>query len=162
MGTKNSDIVSFFEVIATKHKKIAHVAGTHQHYWRMEFDEFASGVSKFTGYNFILEVVPYKFNSPSRDNSFKIREVAFIVVKSLPTVNKAAIATAFDECEVIVDDVLSKVNAMRNYFSSTLTYFDPETIEATPVSDGKNFGFRCSLEIKNSFNFEVIPDNWLL
>ena len=63
--------------------------------------------------------------------------------------------------ETIVDDVLSKLQEANLAIPRTFT-FDPETVEGLQVSDNnKCFGIRCSVEVKNSFNFEVVPDNWI-
>ena len=161
MAVKNSEIVAFFEDLATKHLKILHDASAHKHFYRMELDEFAKGTSNMTGNNMILEVIPFKYDGSNRDNSFKVRDVAFLITKSLPTINKIAVSDAFDECEAIVDDVLSMLQRARCGFNKTLITYDPETIECLQISDGKNFGIRCFVSVKSSHNFDVITANWL-
>jgi len=159
MAVKNSEIVAFFKQLAATHVSIMH-SQEDKHFYRMELNEFAAGVKNFIGYNMILEVMPISYDGHNRDNCFKIREVAFIIVKSLPAVNKDAISVAFDECESIVDDILSKLNNARCGFNSTIISFDPESIDAHQVSDGKNFGVRCLVNVKSSHNFDVVAVNW--
>lgn len=159
MAVKNSELVSFFENLATCHPKIKHSL-TSKHFYRMENDDFLNSNSKFTGYNMILEVMPIRYDGRNRDNCFKIREVAFIIVKSVTTITKDAINTAFDECEEIVDDILSALNNARIGFDKTIISFEPETIEATQVTDGKNYGIRCMVDVKSLHSFEVNPYNW--
>lgn len=159
MAVKNSEIVAFFEDLAKKHKKIAH-STVAKHFYRMELNEFATGVSTFTGYNMILEVIPFGYGG-SGDNFFKNREVSFIIVKSLKEVNKANISLAFDECEMIVDDVLSMLQKAKCGFNNTIITYDPESIDGHQVSDNKNFGIRCIVNVKSSHNFEVITENWI-
>ena len=159
MAVKNSELVAFFEDLAKKHRKINHSTES-KHFYRMENEDFIKGVSGFKGYNLILEVMPIKYDGSNRDNSFKIREVAFIVVKSVTSVTKDAINIAFDECETIMDDILSALNNARAGFNSTAISFDPETIEAMQVTDGKNFGVRCLVDVKSPHNFEMQTNNW--
>ena len=154
MAVKNSEIVAFFEDLATKHLKILHDVSARKHFFRMELDEFAKGTSNLTGNNMILEVIPFKYDG-------SIRDVAFLITKSLPTVTKVAISDAFDECEAIVDDVLSMLQRARCGFNKTLITYDPETIECLQISDGKNFGVRCFVSVKSSHNFDVITANWI-
>ncbi len=159
MAVKNSEIVAFFEQLAIDHKQLNH-SDLHKHFYRMELNEFALGVKGFEGYNMILEVMPISYDGSNRDNCFKIREVAFIIVKSLSDVNKEAISSAFDDCEIIVDDVLSKLNNARVGFNNIVITFDPSSIDAHQVSDGKNFGVRCLVDVKSSHNFNFVPENW--
>ncbi len=159
MAVKNSELVAFLEDLAAKHTLLHHLP-TDKHFWRMELNDFAAGQNNFKGYNMILEVMPIKYDGSNRDNSFKIREVAFIIVKSLTQVNKAAISEAFDECEEIIDDILSALNTARIGFNSTIISFDPSSIEAHQVTDGKNYGVRCLVDVKSKHNFELNPTHW--
>ena len=136
MAVKNSEITAFFEQLAQTHNKINH-SSTDKHFYRMELNDFAAGVNGFKGFNLILEVMPLKYDGNNNDNVFKIREVAFIIVKSLTIINKEAISAAFDECEAIVDDILSKLNNARCGFNSTVISYDPSSIDAHQVTDGK-------------------------
>ncbi|MFZ4412926.1 MAG: hypothetical protein ACOYOV_07570 [Bacteroidales bacterium] len=159
MAVKNSELVAFFEELAKQHKKIDH-SDLNKHFYRMELDEFASGVNNFIGYNMIMEVIPFGYDGSNRDNSFKTREVSFMVVKSIKEVNKAAKSLAFDECESIVDDILSKLNNARCGFNGTIITFDPNGVDGHQVTDGKNYGIRCIVEVKSKHNFEVVSANW--
>jgi len=159
MAVKNSEIAAFFEQLAQHHKKINH-SSMDKHFYRMELNDFAAGVSGFKGFNMILEVMPLKYDGNNNDNVFKVREVAFIIVKSLTIINKEAISLAFDECEAIVDDILSKLNNARCVFKDTIISYDPSSIDAHQVTDGKNFGVRCLVDIKSPHSFDVVPENW--
>jgi len=161
MAVKNSELVAFFEQLARKHLKIAH-SETNRHFYRMELDEFASGIGKFTGYNMLLEVMPIKYDGNNLDNCFKIREVGFLIIKSVTEITKINISAAFDECEEIMDDILSELQAARCGFNNTVITFDISSIDAHHVSDGKNFGVRCLVDVKSIHNFEVNPNNWSL
>ena len=159
MAVKNSEIASFFEQLAQKHKQLNHTS-IDKHFYRMELNDFAAGVTGFKGFNMILEVMPLKYDGNNNDNAFKIREVAFIIVKSLTIINKEAISLAFDECEAIVDDILSKLNNARCGFNSTVISYDPSSIDAHQLTDGKNFGVRCLVDVKSCHSFDVVPENW--
>jgi hypothetical protein len=159
MAVKNSEITAFFEQLAQKHKKINH-SSTNKHFYRMELNDFVMGISGFKGFNMILEVMPLKYDGNNNDNAFKIREVAFIIVKSLPSINKEYISAAFDECEAIVDDILSKLNNARCGFNSTVISYDPSSIDAHQLTDGKNFGVRCLVDVKSPHSFDVVLENW--
>ena len=63
---------------------------------------------------------------------------------------------------LIVDDILSKLNEAREVFNATAISFDENNIEAIPVSDGKNFGYRCTVDVKSPHNFVVNPNNWTI
>lgn len=162
MAVKYSEIVAFFEELAEKHVLIKHNADDSKHFYRMDLDEFVSGVGGFEDYNLLLEEIPFKIDGSKRDNSIKTREISFIVAKNLKEKSKSNISTAFDECEVIVDDILSKLNEAREIFSATVISFDENSIEVMPVSDGKNFGYRCTIDIKSPYNFVVNPNNWTI
>ncbi len=160
MAIKTSELVGYFASLATAHKKISHVENVSKHFYRMELNEFAAGTAMFNGYNLILEVMPIKYTAPSRDNLFKIREVSFIVVKSIKPNNRHEIDIAFDETEVIVEDILSKLNGYVDVLNTKRIYYDLETVVCEQVSDGKCYGIRCSLDIKNTHSLEIQTANW--
>ena len=161
MAVKTSEIVTLFQTLALQHGKISHdrPAGA-KHFYRMELNEFAAGTTMFNGYNLILEVMPIKYIAPNRDNCFKIREVSFIIVKAIKPINKEQISLAFDETEAIMEDFLARLNGISCGYSFSKVYFDLETVQGEQVSDGKNFGMRCSIDLKSVHNLEVNADNW--
>jgi len=160
MAVKTSELVAFFETLATNHKLLNHSIDS-KHFYRMELNEFATGATTFNGYNLLLEVMPVKYSGNLRDNCFKIREVSFIVIKSIKPINKEQISLAFDETETIMEDFLSKINNSLCGADNSRLNFDIETVEGSQVTDGKNYGMRCLVDIKSSHNFEVKPDNWV-
>ena len=159
MAVKTSEIVAFFENLAKKHKLINHSANS-KHFYRMELNEFATGATTFNGYNLLMEVMPVKYNGSLRDNCFKVREVAFIVIKAIKPISKEQISAAFDETEEIMEDLLSKINVALCGVSNQRLTFDISTVEGSQVSDGKNYGMRCLVDIKSSHNFEIVDNNW--
>ena len=159
MPVKNSEIVSYFKFLAVKHTKIKHDCPD-KHFYQMELNDFAAGNHKLKGFNLILEVMPLKFNAINRDNSIKIREVAFIIIKSLPIVSSENIVLALDECEQIVDDILSRINSGRMDGQTEFYNMDTNSIDVHQVSDGKNFGVRCLVDLSSPHNFEINWQNW--
>jgi len=161
MAVKTSELVAFFETLATKHILINHSVDS-KHFFRMELNEFANGATTFNGYNLLLEVMPVKYSGSLRDICFKEREVSFMVIKSIVPISKANISLAFDETETIMEDILSQLNNVVCGADNSKITFDIQLVQANQISDGKNYGMRCQLDIKNSHNFEIIVNNWNL
>ncbi|MFZ4411998.1 MAG: hypothetical protein ACOYOV_02860 [Bacteroidales bacterium] len=159
MAAKHSDIIKFFTILAIIHSKINHKPDD-RHFFQIELNDFLNGSFKVKGYNMIFEVMPIKFEGVDFDHPWKIREVAFIIIKSLEKVEKAFISEAFDECEEIMDDILSAINKHKAGNLTPNFTFDINSIEAHQVTDGKNFGIRCLIDIKSIYNFNVIPEHW--
>ena len=147
MAAKFSQLVSYFENLARKHKEIGHT-DTEKHFFRMEIDEVLAGINRTDVKHpfLILEGYSYDFMDNKSDNLLKNRRGAFVLLDHVadPT-NFDAIHDVWDHMEEIGDELLIKMKADKyNPLAPVIRNFEFSTSEATLIAnelDG-NYGIR--------------------
>ena len=103
---KFSDLVIYFETLASEHKEIQHLPEK-KHFYRFELDEVLSGINNINYPALILEGYSISFKDNKSDNVLKTREGAFMLidyVNDIGDYNK--IHEVWDKLESIGDDIL--------------------------------------------------------
>lgn len=107
-----SDLVSYFEYLATNHKAIGHTASL-KHFYRFELEEVLTASCMSINYPaLILEGYDFSYQDAQSDNIIKTRTGAFIIidkVKDLKNFNE--IHAVWDRCEKIGDDILIRMRS---------------------------------------------------
>lgn len=157
--------ISYFEAIARNLIAIGHT-NEKKHFFRMEFDEVLVALpAKINWPALILESYDISFIDNKGDNILKQRNGAFMIldiVKNQQDFN--AIHTAYDKCEVIVDDILSQIMLdKRSRSHAVVKDLDLAQVQVIPVANDIEgaYGFRCSFPIINTHDIAVNPAKWL-
>jgi hypothetical protein len=112
MAAKFSDLVKYFEELASKHIEIKHTA-KEKHFYRFELDEVITGLCSNIKYPaLILESYDFNYSESGSDNIRKKRSGAFILldrVSDMKDFNR--IHEVWDAMELIGDDILVKMKA---------------------------------------------------
>jgi hypothetical protein len=165
MAAKFSQLVSYFENLARKHKEIGHT-DTEKHFFRMEIDEVLAGINRTDVKHpfLILEGYSYDFMDNKSDNLLKNRRGAFVLLDHVadPT-NFDAIHDVWDHMEEIGDELLIKMKADKyNPLAPVIRNFEFSTSEATLIAnelDG-NYGIRYTYVLTSPRSNEVNPAKW--
>jgi hypothetical protein len=164
--SKFSDLIAYFENIATKHKDILHTE-QEKHFFRMEIDEVLAGINRSNvAYPMlILEGYAFALTDNKSDNVLKNREGAFILLDHIPdTSDHNAIHDKWDELEVIVTEILMRIKFdKRNIHTPVVWHFDFDSINASLILNeiGNDVGIRVSYTITSPIINEVDPEKWL-
>ena len=140
---KFSDLITYFQNIATKHKSIGHKS-TEKHFFRMEIDEVLAGINR-TDVNYpmlILEGYAFDFNDNKSDNILKNRRGAFILMDHVADISDYdAIHQKWDQLEVIGDEILARIKSdKRNPDTPVVRAFDFNLLEASLIMNEINYG----------------------
>lgn len=164
MAAKFSDLVTYFETLATKHVNILHSAGE-KHFYRFELDEVIAGLCTDLNYPaLILESYDFNYSESNSDNIRKKRSGAFILidlVKDLKDYDR--IHQVWDEMEVIGEDILVKMKADKeSRLVPVLRGFNINECEGIPLSVIKlgQHGVRFSFNLESAVNNTIDPDKW--
>lgn len=166
MSAKFSELVSYFEMMARRHKDIGH-SDTEKHFFRMEVDEVLGGISRQDVKHpyLILEGYGFDFTDSKSDNLLKNRRGAFILLDHVsdPT-DFDAIHAVWDHMEEIGDELLVKMKTdKRNPLAPVVRGFEFSNAEGTLIGseiDG-NYGIRYSYTITSGRSNEVDEEKWL-
>ena len=163
---KFSELVSYFERLARRHKDIGHT-DTEKHFFRMEIDEVLAGINRQDVKHpfLILEGYGYDFTDNKSDNLLKNRNGAFMLLDHVsdPT-DFDAIHAVWDHMEEIGDELLVKMkNDKRNLLAPVVSGFEFSSSEATLIAndiDG-NYGLRFSYTLTSPRSNDVDTTKWL-
>lgn len=165
MAAKYSDLVDYFEQLATQHVDIRHSA-IEKHFYRFELDEVLTGLAAGINYPaLILEAYDFNYQESSSDNIRKERSGAFMlidVVKDLKDFDR--IHEVWDEMEQIGDEILVKMKVDKeSRLYEVLRGFDISKCYGIPMSVAKigQHGMRFSFNIECGVNGNIDPDKWL-
>lgn len=166
MSAKFSQLVSYFENIARKHKEIGH-SDTEKHFFRMEIDEVLGGITRSDVKTpfLILEGYSYDFTDNKSDNLLKNRRGAFVLVDHVSDMtNHNAIHEVWDHMEEIGDEIIMKMKADKyNPLAPVIRGFQFTSVEATLISNeiDNNVGIRYTYVLTSPRPNDVNPDKWL-
>lgn len=166
MSAKFSELVSYFEMMARRHKDIGH-SDTEKHFFRMEVDEVLGGINRQDVKHpyLILEGYGFDFTDSKSDNLLKNRRGAFILLDHVsdPT-DFDAIHAVWDHMEEIGDELLVKMKTdKKNPLAPVVRGFDFASADGTLIGnemDG-NYGIRYSYTLTSPRSNEVDEGKWL-
>lgn len=166
MASKFTDLITYFENIARKHKDIGHT-DSEKHFFRMEIDEVLGGISRTDVKHpfLILEGYGFSYTDNKSDNLLKHREGAFILLDHVsdPT-DFAAIHAAWDRMEQIGEEILVKIKTDKhNPLTPVIRDFDFSQVQGTIIAneiDG-NYGIRFTYSLTSSRPSDIDPEKWL-
>ena len=165
MAAKYSDLVDYFELIATQHVDILHSA-TEKHFYRFELDEVLTGLAAGINYPaLILEAYDFNYQESTSDNIRKERSGAFMlidVVKDLKDFDR--IHEVWDEMEQIGDEILVRMKADKeSRLYPVLRGFDIGKCYGIPMSVAKlgQHGMRFSFSVECGVNGDIDISKWL-
>jgi len=163
---KFSDLIAYFESIATNHKSILHKE-SEKHFFRMEIDEVLAGINR-TDVNYpmlILEGYSFNFTDNRSDNILKNRRGAFILMDHVSDISDYdAIHQKWDQLEVIGDEILAKIRSdKRNPETPVVRAFDFNSLESSLIMNEINHGvgIRYQYTITGTAPMEVDSTKWL-
>jgi hypothetical protein len=165
MAAKFSDLVKYFEKLASEHIEIKHTA-IEKHFYRFELDEVLTGLCSNIKYPaLILEGYDFNYSESNSDNIRKKRSGAFILidkVKDMKDYNK--IHEVWDSMEVIGDDLLVKMKADKESRQvPVLRDFNINECEGVPLAVPQlgQHGVRFTFNLTSPVNNIVDKSRWL-
>lgn len=165
MAAKYSDLVDYFEMIATKHVDIGHSA-TVKKFYRFELDEVLTGLAAGINYPaLILEAYDFNYQESSSDNIRKERSGAFMlidIVKDLKDFDR--IHEVWDAMEQIGDEILVRMKADKeSRLYPVLRGFDISKCYGIPMSVAKigQHGMRFTFSVESGVNGNLDETKWL-
>ena len=165
MAAKFSDLVEYFEKLASEHIEIKHTVKD-KHFYRFELDEVLTGMCSNIKYPaLILEAYDFNYSESNSDNIRKKRSGAFILidkVSDMKDFNK--IHQVWDKLELIGDDILVKMKADKeSRLVPVLKEFNINECTGTPLSITElgQHGIRFSFNLGCAVNNIVDETRWL-
>lgn len=166
MSAKFSDLIAYFENLASQHVSIGHSA-SEKHFCRMETDE-ALGAMNRTDVEFpllALEGFRYSFTDNNADNLMKNREGGFMLLDRIADRSDFdEMHTRWDALEGIGDDILLRMRAdKRNPATPVIRNIDFNSIEALLIQNemGNTIGIRYLFTTSSPIGSDVDSSNWL-
>jgi hypothetical protein len=165
MAAKFSDLVSYFEKLASEHKEIKHTSAK-KHFYRFELDEVITALCSNINYPaLILEAYDFNYGDSQSDNIMKHRSGAFILIDKVPDQGDYnRIHEVWDKMEQIGDDILVRMRAdkaSRN--EPAVRDFNISASEGVPFSVKSlgQYGVRFTFTLKSAVNNEIDTTRWL-
>jgi hypothetical protein len=165
MAAKFSDLVKYFEELASKHIEIKHTA-KEKHFYRFELDEVITGLCSNIKYPaLILESYDFNYSESGSDNIRKKRSGAFILldrVSDMKDFNR--IHEVWDAMELIGDDILVKMKADKeSRLVPVLRDFNINESDGIPFSVLQlgQYGVRFTFNLISPVNGIVDETRWL-
>lgn len=165
MEAKFSELVSYFEDIAKKHKEILH-KDNEKHFYRFELDEVLTAMCNDINYPaMILEGYTLDYSDSNADNVIKRRSGGFILLDHVDdTKDYDEIHAVWDKLEAIGDDILVKIlDDKRTRATKVVRDFDIANCNGQPleVQELGQYGIRFSFEVGSSKSNDLEQDKWL-
>ena len=163
---KFSQLVTYFESLARKHKDIGHT-DAEKHFFRMEIDEVLAGITRTdVKYPFlILEGYGYDFTDSKSDNLLKNRHGAFILLDHVSDPSDYnAIHAVWDHMEEIGDELLVKMKTDKfNPLAKVIRDFQFSSSEATLIANEivGSYGIRFTYTLTSPRSNDIDPTKWL-
>lgn len=163
MSTKFSDIIQYFETLASEHVEILH-SDSEKHFFRYEIEEVLTSLRQMNYPALILEGYRYSYRDSKSDNILKKRTGAFILLGHLSDIGDYdAMHDLWDKLEVICDDILARIKADKyNPAMRAVRDFDISSVEVSLLANDqdKNFGIRCTFTLSSPSAMVVDPAKW--
>lgn len=162
---KYSDIVAFFEDLATRHKKIMHTP-LQKHFFRHELNDIITNLPSGMHYPaMLLSENTFSLVDNNADNVAKMRDCSFMLLGFVSDPGSMTQAVqVFDEMEEIGDDMLTAIKRARHLPDSPMRNFKYNSVSVTPVFLGKFpncIGLHYAFELETWFDTQYKPENWL-
>jgi len=161
-----SELVTYFEKIATKHIDIQHVADNPRmkHFYRFELDEVLSGLNGINYPALIMEGYKFSFGDEKSDNVQKKREGAYILLDHVKDAGDyKKIHEVWDHLEVIGDDIIAKIRKDKRFPDNPVAGFDVSSVNGSLLASemGNHYGIRFTFSIDSRFDSGVNEDKWI-
>jgi len=164
--SKFSDLIAYFETLATEHVSIRH-SSSEKHFFRFEIDEVLAGLNR-TDISFpllILEGYSFDFTDNKSDNIIKNRSGAFVLLgKVTDPSDYSAVHEIWDDLEEIGDDIIARIRSdKQDRLVPVVRNFHPESVKASLIMNeiGNHAGIRYTFTISSPLNIEVDTEKWL-
>ena len=163
MASNFSDVIRYFQQIASEHIQIGHCE-SEKHFYRFELEEVLTGLKKMNYPALILEGYRYSFSDARSDNVIKRRSCAFMLVDHLQDIGDFQVMhEIWDSQERICDDILCRIKADKfNATAKAVRDFDLNGVEVVLIANeqDKNYGIRCTFTISSPQPMGMDPDKW--
>lgn len=115
MSALISDILTYFELVATEHLELRHTADD-KHFFRMSAEEVLGDLHHNIGYPaFVFVASEWSGINHKSDNYLLKRRLEWLVVKKVPQINDYdAQHAAYSSCELIAQNILARMWHDRN------------------------------------------------
>lgn len=149
--TKYTDITSYFKNLAEKY--LGHTL-TEKRFFRKGLDEFLNGIVIDSQQPvMLLDKYNYTYSDNTSDNVFKVRDIAFMIVKRVTDIDDYdAIDIIQDDCEEIIDNIYNQIRSdMIPPRNDIMKFSTLNLTEVTPIknmADG-NFGYYVTVDIRS-------------
>lgn len=164
--TNFSDLISYFEGLARRHKSILHT-DSEKHFFRFEIDEILAGINNPDVHYpmLIMEGYMFDYTDNRSDNIQKNRRGAFVLLDHVNDMSDyAAVHQKWDALEIIGDQLLARMKTdKRNPLTPVVRSFDFASVEARLIMNelGSDAGIRYTFAISSAAPSDVNPDQWL-
>jgi len=164
MASKFSDLVTYFETLATEHIEIQH-SSAQKHFYRFEIEELLIGLATDINYPaLILEGYDFNYADTISDNILKRRNGAFMLIGRISDSGDfSAIHALFDQLEEIGDDILVRMRADKALRTvPVLRDFAISESEGIPikVTAHGQYGIRFTFSMKTAVNNTIDETRW--
>ncbi len=164
MKAKFSQLVSYFESLATQHKSIGH-SSSNKHFFRLELEEFLTGMKAKIHYPaLILEGYDFNFVDNRSDNVHKEIHTAFLLVdKVADKGDYDRIHQVWDCLEEIGDEILIRIlRDKRDQRSEVLSHFNMTSVSGSPITDMNlvHYGIRYDFKLSWPLVNDIDPEVW--
>lgn len=160
-----SDLVTYFETLATEHISIGHSASA-KHFYRFELEEVITGLCtnlKFPA--LVLEGYDFNFSDSDSDNVRKRRNGAFILIDKVQDLKDySRIHEVWDNLEAIGTDILVRMlSDKRSRTVPVLTGFEISECAGQLLSVPQlgQHGIRFTFSLESAVNNDIDPARWL-
>jgi len=163
-AVKFSDLVAYFESLATKHVDINN-SPEEDHFYRYELDDVLAGISKDLNYPaLILEGYDLNYKDEKSDNLQKTRNGAFILLGYVgDSGDHDKIHDTWDFLEEIGEELVLKIKAdKRDRSIKVVRDFDLNDVDGTllAIEETGHYGIRFSYGITSARSKDLNPDKW--
>lgn len=163
-SSKFSDVIAYFEKLASQHIDIAHKP-TEKHFFRMEIDEFATGLPSQVRFPAImLESYTYNLIDRKSDNPVKVREGAFVLMDYVKDMGDYDLMhQKWDKLEAIGDEIIARLRKDKRNINSPMRDLNLDSVTATLITfpDVNNVvSIRYSYEIQSAFQQDITDEKW--
>jgi hypothetical protein len=165
MAAKFSDLVGYFETIASEHTDIRHT-DKDKHFYRFELDEVITGMCSRIKYPaLILEGYDFTYSESNSDNIRKKRSGAFWLideVKDLKDFDK--IHDVWDRMEAIGNDILIRMKADKeSRLVPVMRDFNISECDGIPLTIAQlgQHGVRFTFTLTSAVNGTLDSTKWL-
>lgn len=163
MDSKFSDLIAYFELLATQHKSIGH-SDNEKHFFRLELEEVFEQEKPGIGYPaLVLEGYGISYSDQGSDNVQKSRSGAFILLDRVEDPNDFDLKhEKWDELERIGDDLLVRMlSDKRSHQVAVVRDFSiNETDGALLQTDLNEVGVRYTYRLSSPLINDVDTERW--